>query len=210
VSAGSRLVLLIVLPAVVLGGCARAEDPAPDATRPRSQQVSGASAAELAALKQRAGIEPCPRSDLDPAASSDLPAVTLPCLGGGRQVNLAGLRGKPTLVNVWAQWCRPCREEIPLFQRLHERSASRLRVIGIDLEDPNEAWALAFAAQTGMTYPQLQDLDGAVPDGLRVRGIPLTLFVTPAGRLAYTKLGSIESTAELNRMVEQQLGVSPR
>jgi thiol-disulfide isomerase/thioredoxin len=125
-------------------------------------------------------------------------------------VHLAGLRGTPMVVNVWAQWCGPCREEIPLFQRLHERSSGQLRVLGIDLQDPNMGMALAFAAETGMTYPQLQDLDGAVPDALRVRGIPLTVFVAADGRVAYTQQGVVDSARELRALVEEHLGVSTR
>jgi thiol-disulfide isomerase/thioredoxin len=203
--------VLAALAVMALGGCAVAEDSAPGQARSRPERSAAPSAAELAALKEQAGIVGCPRTDASQTpAGNGLPALTLPCLGGGRSVHLAGLRGTPTVVNVWAQWCGPCRDEIPVFQRLHERSSGALRVIGIDLEDPNVGMALAFAEQTGMTYPQLQDLDGAVPDALRVRGIPLTLFVEAGGRVAYTQHGVIDSDRELRALVEQHLRVSAR
>ncbi|HLL09028.1 MAG TPA: TlpA disulfide reductase family protein, partial [Nocardioidaceae bacterium] len=108
------------------------------------------------------------------------------------------------------QWCGPCREEIPLFEQLHERSAGRLRVLGIDLEDPNTAAALEFADEIGMSYPQLQDLDGAVTDALHIRGIPLTIFVTADGRVAASHRGVVAGADELDALVEQHLGVAAR
>jgi thiol-disulfide isomerase/thioredoxin len=210
-SSAGLLGVLATLAAVALGGCAAAEDSPSKQAAPRVQPSATPPAAELAAIKEQAGIVGCPRSDADQAPPGNgLPALTLPCLGGGRPVHLAGLRGTPMVVNVWAQWCGPCREEIPLFQRLHERSSGQLRVLGIDLQDPNMGMALAFAAETGMTYPQLQDLDGAVPDALRVRGIPLTVFVAADGRVAYTQQGVVDSARELRALVEQHLGVSTR
>ena len=198
---------------------APADEPSRSAAGPSAGKSStsfltygnSASAAELAALKRRAGIEPCPRTD-GPAGTTaaGLPALTLPCLGGGRPVDLAGLRGTPTVLNVWAQWCGPCREEIPLFEQLHERSAGRLRVLGIDLEDPNTAAALEFAEEIGMSYPQLQDLDGAVTDALHIRGIPLTIFVTAEGRMAASHRGVVAGADELDALVEQHLGVAAR
>ena len=219
------LVVVGLLAALGLAGCSSgqpavpADGPSRSAAGPHAGKSStsfltygnSASAGKLAALKRRAGIEPCPRTD-SPARSTaaGLPALTLPCLGGGRPVDLAGLRGAPTVLNVWAQWCGPCREEIPLFERLHERSEGRLRVLGIDLQDPNTAAALAFAAEMGMTYPQLQDVDGAVTDAMRVRGIPLTIFVTPDGQVTSSHQGVVSSSAELAAMVQEHLGVTVR
>ena len=72
-------------------------------------------------MKKAAGIADCPRSDSDVAAvPSGLPDVVLPCLGGGREVRLAGLRGKPMMINVWAQWCGPCREEAPYLAEVRQ------------------------------------------------------------------------------------------
>jgi thiol-disulfide isomerase/thioredoxin len=210
-SSADLLGVLATLAAVALGGCAAAEDSPPAQAAPRVQPSATLTAAELAALKEQTAIAGCPRSDAGQAPrGNSLPALTLPCLAGGRPVHLAGLRGIPMVVNVWAQWCGPCREEIPLFQQLHERSSGQLRVLGIDLQDPNIGMALAFAAETGMTYPQLQDLDGAVPDALRVRGIPLTVFVAADGRVAYTQQGVVDSARELRALVEKHLGVSTR
>ena len=70
--------------------------------------------------------------------------------------------------------------------------------------------ALAFAAETGMTYPQLQDLDRATLDAMRARGLPLTLFIDAEGRLRYALNGPVESADQLADLVEQHLGVVTR
>ena len=206
-----RTVAALIVAPVWLAGCA--SQPAADAPAPQPRLDAGdrATAAELADLKQRAGIAPCPTTpDVRPTPGG-LPDLTLACLGGGRAVRLSALRGTPTVLNLWASWCGPCRDEIPLFQQLHERAGGKeLRVVGIDVEDPNEGMALAFAAETGMTYPQLQDLDRATLDAVRARGLPLTLFVDADGRLTYALNGPVQSADQLADLVEQHLGVATR
>lgn len=207
-----RLALMVAL-IIGLVGCSAAESGSPSpgaATRPTLGAASTASAVELAALKRAAGIEPCPATGPARSVEGGLPALTLPCLGGGRPVNLSALGGTPMVLNVWAQWCGPCREEIPLFQRLHEQSDGRLQVIGVDVEDPQEGMALAFAAEVGMTYPQLQDLDRELLDALQIRGVPLTLFVGADGRVERIHPAPAASSDELTDLVAEHLGVSLR
>ena len=92
---------------------------------------------DLAAQKKAAGIEDCPASDdAVPVVSSGLPSVILGCLGGGRKVRLAGLRGEPMMINVWAQWCGPCREEAPYISEVAAANESELMILGIDYNDP--------------------------------------------------------------------------
>lgn len=199
--------------ALLAAGAAGCSDEEP-AARPSAQTVdaeSTASAAELAGLRQRAGIAPCPltRPGVRPLAGG-LPELALPCLGGGREVWLPGLRDSPTVLNVWATWCGPCRDELPLLQRLHERAGGDVRVVGVDIEDPNEGMALAYAAEAGLTYPQLRDLDQALPTALGLRAVPLTLFIDARGRVEHTLLGPVRSSRQLAGLVEQHLGVMAR
>src|SRR6187200_327763 len=79
--------------------------------------------ADLRALKREAGVPDCPESDptIAPLVGG-LPDVVVPCLGGGREVRLAGLRGKPMMINFWAQWCGPCREEAPYLAEVAQRN----------------------------------------------------------------------------------------
>lgn len=164
--------------------------------------------AGLRALKAAAGIAPCPASVSAPNAKGDgLPSITLPCLGGGRDVELAGLRG-PLLLNFWSQTCGPCRQESPLLQRFSVAAAGKVRVMGVDFFDPRPALALEFAKAYGLTYPQVADPDAATKAGLHIAGLPTTLLIDSAGRVAYTQVGPVTSAAQLNQLVRQHLGVT--
>ena len=114
-------------------------------------------------------------------STAGCPRSRLPCLGGGRDVDLAGLTGEPTVLNFWAQTCGPCRQESPLFQQLHE--TGDVRVLGVDFYDPIPGKALAFADELGLTYPQIADPEAATRAPMRVQGLPMTVFVDEDGKV---------------------------
>ena len=163
----------------------------------------------LRAQKAAAGIEDCPVTAprKSPAPANGLPDITLPCLGGGRDVHLAGLTGTPAVVNFWAQTCGPCRKESPILQRLHTAAGERIRVLGIDWQDSQPDQALAFAKYLGLTYPQIADPDAATRGPLHIAGLPLSLFVDPDGRIVHAEYGAITSFDSLRNLVARHLGV---
>ncbi len=161
----------------------------------------------LRAQKAAAGISPCPNGDATAhAVTGGLPDLTLPCLGGGPNVAIAGLRG-PVLVNFWAQWCTECKDESPLLEQLYQSAKGRLGLVGVDFLDPRPGAALAFAKQYGLTYPQVADPDGAAKAPLRISGLPFTFFVDATGKITYTQVGPIHSQSELASLVHEHLGV---
>ena len=202
--AGALLYAALATLMVTVAACSKAEQ-----TPSISGDSTAASSSQgLTALKRQAEIEPCPRTSPNvEAVEGGLPDISLTCLGGGRQVNLAGLRGAPTVVNLWAQWCGPCRSEVRLFQRLHEQAGDRIRVIGIDFDDPQAGAAIAFAASQGMTYPQLTDPDTVLRASVGVPGLPITLLVAPDGTIAGRQIGPIDSFGQLTQLVNDNLGV---
>lgn len=164
--------------------------------------------ASLRAQKAEAGIAACPVSAAVASARVDaLPDITLPCLGGGREVSLAGLAGTPTVINFWAQSCGPCRKESPAFQQVYAAAGTEAAVIGIDFQDTRPDWALAFADELGLTYPQLADPEGATKGPLQIAGLPITLFVDASGAIAYVEKGAVDSVAELTGLISEHLGV---
>jgi thiol-disulfide isomerase/thioredoxin len=163
---------------------------------------------ELAAQKQAAGIEDCPRSDPDvPPVTSGLPDLVLGCLGGGREVRLAGLRGRPMMINVWAQWCGPCREEAPFISEVASTGESKLMIIGIDYEDPRPELAIEFAQLSAWTFPQLVDREKVLAGPLQITGPPQTFFVRADGTMAYRHLGPFTSTDQIRALAKQHLGM---
>lgn len=102
---------------------------------------------------------------------------------------------RPIVLNVWASWCVPCRSEAPLLRTAHGEFGDRVRFIGIDVEDDQEA-ARRFLAEFGLTgFEHYADPSGAVPTDLTARGVPLTFFFLPGGELLHLHRGVIDERA---------------
>jgi thiol-disulfide isomerase/thioredoxin len=210
----SRPLVVALLALVLATGCTaqpavtRSTDapvPTPEPSLSRAPDSGG-----LAAAKRAAGIPDCPASDPEvPAVEDGLPDAVLPCLGGGREVRLAGLRGRPMIINVWAQWCGPCREEAPFLADVAATNRSDVLVLGIDHADNDPARALEFARVAAWRYPQIQDQDLVLRRDLQVAALPQTLFVRPNGTLAHRQRSPLSSAEQIRELSERHLGVAP-
>lgn len=194
----------VLLVLAVLVGCA----PGSDAGSSPGQAKVDVDTPHLRQLKTEAGVEPCVGGGAEPVADG-LPEVTLPCLGGGPAVDLSSLRG-PLVVNLWAGWCAPCREELPIYQAFHEKYAGRVPVLGIDYNDTQPGAALELVQQTGVTFPLLADpqtaLDGADPLP-RIPGLPMLVLVDESGEVEHFEFVQITSLRQLEDLVVEHLGV---
>jgi thiol-disulfide isomerase/thioredoxin len=198
-----RRVLPVLLTAVVLllTGCTDS----PSIMAPDPSTDVPVDTPQLRELRQEAGIEQCPQVD-GGGSTPALPDVTLPCLGGGPDVSLQEIEG-PAVVAVWAQWCTPCRKELPWYQQLHERAGDRLTVLGVDWQDLQPEGALELAAHLEVTFPSVADVDAKLEDG--GRGLPLVYFVSGDGVVTKQR-GELDGYAHLAELVGQHTGVVVR
>ncbi len=162
---------------------------------------------QLRAIKKEAGVEPCRPGGAAAAPAEGMPDLVLSCLGGGPDVNLSSLSG-PLVLNLWASWCGPCREELPYYQRLHEAAGDTVQVLGIDFQDTQPEAALELIRETGVTFPQLTDPAGDIRMPFGVRGLPGVVLVDEQGSITQIEFVAIDSYEQLRDLVEKHLDVS--
>jgi peroxiredoxin len=127
----------------------------------------------------------------------------------GSTIRLSDLRGQPVLVNVWASWCGPCRAEMRSMQKVYEAYSARgftILAVNTTFQD-TQANALAFAAERGLTFPILFDVDGSVSAAYLVRAMPTSFFIDQEGVIRRVVFGGPMSEALLRSEVEQLLGI---
>lgn len=110
---------------------------------------------------------------------------------------LRALRGHPVVVNKWASWCGPCREELPYFRRQAYRRGERIAFLGADTND-SEAAARAFLREVPLPFPSYVDREGEIARAFRgAIAFPTTAIYGSDGRLATVKQGAYASEQEL-------------
>ena len=136
---------------------------------------------------------------ITPGPARDFSLVLL----DGRTVTLASLRGKVVLVDFWASWCPPCREEAATLEQVYREYAGQpVEFVGVDIWDRRED-ALAFVEQYGVSYPTGVDQKGAIAIDYGVKGIPEKFFIYQDGVVRRKFVGPM--TAENLRSVLDQL-----
>ena len=126
----------------------------------------------------------------------EAPAFTLDRLDRDGRLALADLKGKAVVVNFWASWCIPCRDEAPVLQKTYERYRDQgLVVLGVDVND-FRADARRFMKRYGLTYPVAYDGKGSTVGKWGVRGFPETFFVDRSGTLVGER---IEGAVDIER-----------
>jgi cytochrome c biogenesis protein CcmG, thiol:disulfide interchange protein DsbE len=124
------------------------------------------------------------------------PDFTLPDLAGQR-FRLRDLQGKRgVLLNFWATWCIPCREELPTLEKLARARAATLQVVGVNLDATGPGKVRTFARELGISFPVLLDPELAVGRLYRVRALPVTFIVDRTGVIRHREIGYRDWTGE--------------
>ena len=189
-----RLLAALAAGLVLLTGCT-SDDPGSAAPTSASS--------ELESLDTE--LEACPEQPDQPVADGDLPATVFECFGGGT-LDLSRAPGVPTVINLWASWCGPCREELPLVQQLADAGGEQLRVLGVVSLERATAGA-AFAEEAGVTFPSAYDGEGEVLASLGLNSLPYTVFLAADGAVTHIQMRPVASLEEFEQLVADHLGV---
>jgi cytochrome c biogenesis protein CcmG/thiol:disulfide interchange protein DsbE len=126
------------------------------------------------------------------ALGDPVPDRALPVLGGRGEGSIADYRGRWVLVNLWASWCIPCRQEAPDLDRFARRYRDQnVRALGINVQD-NSDDALAFLREYEVEYPQLRSIGDERSEAFGSTGVPENFLVDPQGRLALIWRGPVD------------------
>ncbi len=182
-----RVTAAALVTVLALSGCGAA--PSADDAEPTAVAVPG----------DVAGCESFAADGKGARNGDTLPALSLSCLVPGEDVALDDLGDRPVLVNLWASWCAPCREEMPLLQKAYERDGDRVGFLGVNTEDTPSA-AASLLTDLDVTYAHVVDRDKELLTELAAPGLPVTLAVAADGRVLDRQIGQA-SAERLNELV---------
>jgi cytochrome c biogenesis protein CcmG/thiol:disulfide interchange protein DsbE len=173
----------LALAAFLGGGCGSSESGGSDGSHPNYEKALAGAPAPLTALYEQAN-------------------ELLPGGIGAYEERIEQLRGYPVVVNVWASWCVPCRQEFPYLQKLSARYGKEVAFFGLNSEDSEDA-AATFLREEPVPYPSYSDPDKDVFESLGARGFPDTAFYDRSGELVFLKQGPYRDEAELEADVRR-------
>jgi cytochrome c biogenesis protein CcmG/thiol:disulfide interchange protein DsbE len=177
-------VALVAVVVVGLGQTGRdSETPAQAFDLEQAQQQLAGAPAPLAALYQQANT----------------------ILEDGFEKRIESLEGHPIVINKWASWCRPCRAEFPIFQRVATDRGKEVAFLGVNAKDKRPA-AEKFLGERPLPYPSYEDPDEDIARELEAAQFyPMTIFVDAKGDVAFVKAGEYTSAAELEADIDKYL-----
>ncbi len=140
-----------------------------------------------------------------PAADPAAPAFSVPVLGhSGQQVSLREYAGQPLIVNFFASWCDPCKQETPLLARFYRAEHGRVALVGLD-ENDVMSHALSFTRGAGVTYPVGWDPEVTAASSYGVSALPQTFFLNARHRIVDRIFGAV-TLAELSKGIALATG----
>ncbi|MEU1206228.1 TlpA disulfide reductase family protein [Nocardia sp. NPDC005825] len=155
-----------------------------------------------------AALASCPPPTGAPVGATPLRGITLDCLADGRPVDLvSALAGKPALINLWAYWCGPCAEELPLLQQFSQQAGTALTVLTVH-SDPGTGKALSRLSGLGIHLPGVVDPNSTVRAAVGAPAVlPISVLLRADGTVAKVVVRPFRSVEDISDTVAAELGV---
>ena len=143
--------------------------------------------------------------ELKPWSGASTPSLELTDLAG-RSHRLGDYRGKVVLLNFWATWCVPCRDEMPSIGQLQQKLAGRpLVVLAVNVDEPDSR-VRSFLSQLPLDFPVLLDAEGRITRAWRVSVLPSSFLIAHDGRIRYSAIGELDWASErVVRLISEML-----
>ena len=152
----------------------------------------------VASLVAIALVASGPAAPAGAAADPAAPSFSLPALGqSGQKVSLADYAGRPLIVNFFASWCEPCKQETPLLAKFYRTEHGKVAIVGLDENDVLGS-AMTFTRNEGVSYPVGFDPEVAAASAYGVAGLPQTFFLDARHRIVDRVFGAV-TLADINR-----------
>ena len=141
--------------------------------------------------------DPTRRDDIPSALlDRETPAFAMPLFDRyrtsyGSEFAAATARGKPLIVNFWASWCLPCREEMPVLEASWRRYRNDVLFVGVNTQERSEVGARELMNEFGLSYPNGRDADNRINIDFGLFGLPETFFIRADGTLQYRHSGAV-------------------
>jgi thiol-disulfide isomerase/thioredoxin len=194
---------LVVVVIVIVALAAQLRDRPPGAPAP---QQPPADSEQLAGLRERAQLAPCPTGTAPGPVA--LRGIAVQCAADGATVDAARVvGGRAVLLNFWAYWCLPCRAELPAMSAYQQRAGAAVTVVSVHSDD-DQAAGLALLADLGVRLPTLQDGGRRIAGALHAPNVlPVTVVLRPDGSVAATLPRAFANADEIASAVDPMLGV---
>lgn len=147
------------------------------------------------------------------AAAPDFAATVVPDFGAEAATRgIAAYRGRPLLLNIWATWCAPCRDEMPRIERLYQELGPQgLAVVAVSIDNPGMTDAIReFRKEMGLTFDVLHDEAGRIRDDYQTTGVPETFLIDRKGVVRRRLIGSSWTVDEQRPLLRELLAEPAR
>jgi peroxiredoxin len=147
-----------------------------------------------------------------PIAASGAPGAATPATSAPIRKGVDDYRGDVVLLNIWATWCGPCRQEMPSMQRLHDRLGPQgLKVVAVSVDDPGSGRLIReFANELGLTFEILHDASKAIEKSYQTTAVPETFIIGRDGTIRRRSIGAEAWDSEANVAQLERLLAEPR